>query len=101
MEASEVEDEFPMVNVVADNFCFPSPVELVVKKKYHGFFLSTRYEVFDVNGNLLIQVDGSTLRIQKKRVMRDAQGTAILTMREKVKYSQRPQKHIHKKTLFA
>ncbi|XP_061351652.1 protein LURP-one-related 14-like [Gastrolobium bilobum] len=73
-----------MIRVVEDSFCVPHPTEVTVKKKYHGFFLNQRYEVLDANGNLLLQVDGSSLNIQKKRVMRDAVGTLILTMREKL-----------------
>lgn len=75
---------FPMIDVVGDSFCVPYPTEITVKKKYHGFFLNQRYEVLDANGNLLLQVDGSSLNMQKKRIMRDAAGSPILTMREKV-----------------
>lgn len=80
---------FPMsvISVVEDSFCVPNPIEMIVKKKYDGFFLNQRYEVQDVNGNLLLQVDGSSLSMQKKRVMRDAAGSPILTMREKVNCS--------------
>lgn len=91
MEASSPEmalaPGFPMIRVVEDSFCVPYQTEMTVKKKYHGFFLNQRYEVLDVNGKLLLQVDGSSLNMQKKRVMRDAAGSPILTMREKVKCS--------------
>ncbi|MED6161770.1 hypothetical protein PIB30_063877 [Stylosanthes scabra] len=58
---------------------------MIVKKKYNGLLLKQHYKVKDVNGNLLLQVDGSSLSIHKKRVMRDAQGSPILIMQEKVK----------------
>ncbi|KAG4962181.1 hypothetical protein JHK84_039278 [Glycine max] len=91
MEASapelpmEVAHGFPMISVVEDSFCVTYPTEITVKKNYRGFFLNQRYEVLDVNGDLLLQVDGSSLDVRKKRVMRDAAGSPILTMREKVK----------------
>lgn len=91
MEASAPElvlaHGFPIISVVEDSFCVPYPTEMTVKKKYHGFFLNQRYEVLDVNGNLLLQIDGSSLNMQKKRVIRDAAGSTIVTMREKVNCS--------------
>ncbi|CAJ1971075.1 unnamed protein product [Sphenostylis stenocarpa] len=90
MEASagelplEVAGGFPMISVVEDSFCVTSPTEIIIKKKYCGVFFNQRYKVFDVNGNLLLQVDGSSLDVRKKRIMRDAAGSTVLTMREKV-----------------
>ncbi|RDX61062.1 Protein LURP-one-related 14, partial [Mucuna pruriens] len=75
---------FPMISVVEDNFCVTYSTEVTVNKKYRGLFLNQRYEVLDVNGNLLLQVDGSSLDVRKKRLMRDAAGSPILTMREKI-----------------
>ncbi|XP_062089301.1 protein LURP-one-related 14 [Humulus lupulus] len=72
----------PLVSVVGDFFCVPYPVELTVKKKNHNLFDSI-YEALDVNGNLFFRVDGSSRNFQKKRVMRDAAGFPLLTMREK------------------
>ncbi|KAJ9160383.1 hypothetical protein P3X46_025790 [Hevea brasiliensis] len=83
METHEVAYGVPIVSVVRDGFCVPYPVELVIKKKDHGFF-DTRFEVQDVNGNLFLQVDGFYRNFQKKRIMRDPAGFLILTMREKV-----------------
>nr|KYP73114.1 UPF0706 protein At5g01750 family [Cajanus cajan] len=74
-----------MISVVEDSFCVTYPTEITVNKKYRGFFLNQRYEVLDLNGNLLLQVDGSSLDVRKKRVMRDATGSLILTMRQKIK----------------
>ena len=73
----------PMVSVVGDGFCAPYPVELTIKKKDHGLF-SSSYEAVDVNGKLFFQVSGGFRNLQKKRVVRDAAGFPLLTMREKV-----------------
>ncbi|KAL5539950.1 hypothetical protein UlMin_043873 [Ulmus minor] len=87
MEASAPEAEavfgVPVTSVVADGFCVPYPVELVVNKKNLGFFDSS-YEALDINGNLFLQIKGTYQNLQKKRVMRDASGFPLLTMCEKV-----------------
>ncbi|KAK7385801.1 hypothetical protein VNO78_31672 [Psophocarpus tetragonolobus] len=82
----EVRDGSPLskMSVVEDSFCVREATEITVKKKYRGFFLKQRYEVLDVNSDLLLQVDGSSLDVRKKRVMRDAAGSPILTMRQKI-----------------
>ncbi|XP_014502981.1 protein LURP-one-related 9-like [Vigna radiata var. radiata] len=90
MEASgselplEVAEGFSKIIVVDDSFCVTSPTEITVRKKYCGVFLKQRYKVLDVNGNVLFQVDGSSLDVRKKRIMRDGGGSPILTMREKI-----------------
>lgn len=73
----------PAVSIVGEGFCVPYPVELIVKRKPKGLF-DSRFEVLDVNGNLFLQVDGTSLALQCKRVIRDAAGFPILTLREKV-----------------
>ncbi|XP_021904264.1 protein LURP-one-related 14 isoform X2 [Carica papaya] len=71
----------PTINVVGDRFCNPHPLELSVKRKM-GLSLTT-YDVYDVSGNLLLQVDGGVWRLDRKRVMRDPAGFPVLTMRGK------------------
>ncbi|OMO75868.1 hypothetical protein COLO4_25823 [Corchorus olitorius] len=82
MATSEMAYGVPMVSVVAGGLCVPYPVELIVKKKHHGFF-DVNYQVLDVKGNLFLQVDGSYMSLYRKRIMRDPAGFPILTMREK------------------
>lgn len=72
-------------SVVADSFCVAEPLELIVKKKYNKFFTVQRHELLDNKSNLLLQVDGGTLKLDKKRVMRDSCGSVILTMRQNMK----------------
>ncbi|BAT81061.1 hypothetical protein VIGAN_03071600, partial [Vigna angularis var. angularis] len=77
MEASgselplEVAEGFSKISVVDDSFCVTSPTEITVRKKYCGVLLKQRYKVLDVNGNVLFEVDGSSLDVRKKRMMRD------------------------------
>ncbi|XP_054797459.1 protein LURP-one-related 14 [Prosopis cineraria] len=74
-----------MASVVADSFCDANTKELIVKKKYDRFLIRQQYELTDTNGKLLLKVEGSSLSLHKKRVMRDASGSLVLTMRQKVK----------------
>ncbi|KAK1572340.1 hypothetical protein Q3G72_031126 [Acer saccharum] len=72
----------PMVSVVGEGFCVPYPVELIVKRKTKGLS-DTHFEVLDVNGNLFLQVDGTSLAFQCKRVMHNPADFPILTLCEK------------------
>ncbi|XVF84086.1 hypothetical protein PTKIN_Ptkin16aG0546400 [Pterospermum kingtungense] len=82
MAAAKMVYGVPMISFAGDKFCVPYPVELIVKKNQHGLS-DVRYEVSDVNGNLLLQVDGSYMTLYRKRVMRNSAGFPILTIREK------------------
>lgn len=82
--APEVAYGIPTINVVGNVLCVPYPVELIIKRKYHGFF-DACFEVLDVNGNLFFQVGNLNGNLQKKKVMRYPAGFPILTMREKVR----------------
>ncbi|KAK3229872.1 hypothetical protein Dsin_001753 [Dipteronia sinensis] len=72
----------PTVSVVGEGFCVPYPVELIVKRKTKGLS-DMHFEVLDINGNLFLQVDGTSLSFQCKRVMHNPAGFPILTLREK------------------
>ncbi|KAI5574702.1 hypothetical protein POPTR_010G182300v4 [Populus trichocarpa] len=73
----------PPVSVVGENYCAPYPLELIVKKKIKKLS-NAQFEVFDLSGNLLLQVDGGVWNFQLKRVLRDPAGFPILTIRGKV-----------------
>ncbi|XP_010534635.1 PREDICTED: protein LURP-one-related 14 [Tarenaya hassleriana] len=72
----------PTISVVGEQFCNPYPMELIVKRKVHNFSRD-HYEVFDLSGNLLLQIEGQAWGFNRKRVMRDPAGFTILTMRQK------------------
>ncbi|KAL9418687.1 hypothetical protein AB3S75_036608 [Citrus x aurantiifolia] len=82
MENSGWDYGVPIINIVGENFCVPYTMEMLVKKRIHGMS-NAHYDVFDISGNLLLQVDGSLWKFQKKRVMRDPAGIPLLTMRQK------------------
>ncbi|KAJ6311982.1 hypothetical protein OIU77_013687 [Salix suchowensis] len=75
--------EVPPVSVVGESYCAPYPLELIVRKKIKKLS-NAQFEVFDLSGNLLLQIDGGVWNFQLKRVLRDPAGFPILTMRGKV-----------------
>ena len=49
--------EVPTFSVVGDGYCFPYAMELIVKKKIKRLS-NAQFDVFDLSGNLLLQIDG-------------------------------------------
>uniref|UniRef100_A0A1J3DKI4 Protein LURP-one-related 9 n=1 Tax=Noccaea caerulescens TaxID=107243 RepID=A0A1J3DKI4_NOCCA len=71
-----------MVSVVGEMFCNPYTTELVVRRRRESL-KRDRYDVFDLSDNLIFTVDGGIWNIRRKRVLRDATGTPLLSMRTK------------------
>ncbi|WCJ19974.1 hypothetical protein M5689_002241 [Euphorbia peplus] len=82
MEVSEWAFGVPNVSVVGDGYCFPYPMELIVKKKIKKLS-NAQFEVSDLSGNLLLQIDGAVWNFNMKRIIRDPAGFPILTLRNK------------------
>ncbi|KAF8098852.1 hypothetical protein N665_0257s0062 [Sinapis alba] len=71
-----------MVSVVGEMFCNPYTTELIVRRRRESL-RRDRFDVFDLSDNLIFSVDGGTWNIRRKRVLRDATGTPLLSMRTK------------------
>ncbi|KAL9290984.1 Protein LURP-one-related 9 [Arabidopsis thaliana] len=71
-----------MVSVVGEMFCNPYTTELVVRRRRESL-KRERYDVFDLSNNLIFTVDGGIWNIRRKRVLRDAAGIPLLSMRTK------------------
>ncbi|KAJ0249481.1 Protein LURP-one-related 9 [Hirschfeldia incana] len=71
-----------MVSVVGEMFCNPYTTELVVRRRRESL-RRDRFDVFDLSDNLIFTVDGGTWNIRRKRVLRDATGSPLLSMRTK------------------
>lgn len=71
------------VSVVSPHFCVPHPIDIAITKKVwdigHGNFV-----VNDVNGNLMFKVEGSFFSFDDRRVILDATGIPIVTLKKKV-----------------
>ncbi|TYH73615.1 hypothetical protein ES332_D05G341600v1 [Gossypium tomentosum] len=71
-----------MIKIVGDQFCVPYTMQLVVKRKVESFS-NVHYDVFDITGNSLLQVDGGVWNSKKKRVIKDPAGFPVITLRKK------------------
>ncbi|CAN6810080.1 hypothetical protein Bca4012_003956 [Brassica carinata] len=71
-----------MVSVVGEMFCNPYTTELVVRRRRESL-KRDRFDVFDLSDNLIFTIDGGTWNIRRKRVLRDATGLSLLSMRTK------------------
>ncbi|CAF2127070.1 hypothetical protein BRARA_C03347 [Brassica rapa] len=71
-----------MVSVVGEMFCNPYTTELVVRRRRESL-KRDRFDVFDLSDNLIFTIDGGTWNIRRKRVLRDATGLPLLSMRTK------------------
>ncbi|GLT32682.1 hypothetical protein SLA2020_073300 [Shorea laevis] len=78
----------PLINpitVIGPQFLAPYPVDLqVVRKILSDILTEGNFGVTDINGNIMFQVKGKFLSIRDRRVMLDAAGTPIVTLRPKL-----------------
>ena len=75
------------VAVVSPQFCAPHVVPLTVTKK--AISRSGRdFIVTDANGAEMLRVNGAIFSVHDRRVLLDAAGQPLLSMREKVIYRQ-------------
>ncbi|GLU14485.1 hypothetical protein SLE2022_310500 [Rubroshorea leprosula] len=78
----------PLINpitVISPQFLAPYPVDLqVVRKVLSDILTEGNFAVTDINGNIMFQVKGKFLSIRDRRVMLDAAGTPIVTLRPKL-----------------
>lgn len=68
--------------VVAQYFCAPHPIELTVQRKLLTL-TGGDFTVTDSNGNVVFKVAGKVLSLHDRRVLQDAAGNPLLTMKEK------------------
>ncbi|KAH9309842.1 hypothetical protein KI387_037753 [Taxus chinensis] len=73
----------PTVCVIRQCFCEPYPIELTIQKK--NISISGRdFTVTDSNGNVLLKVAGKVMSLHDKRLLQDAAGNPLLTMKQKM-----------------
>ncbi|KAK9289584.1 hypothetical protein L1049_007740 [Liquidambar formosana] len=71
------------VPVISPLFCTPYPVDLAIVRKF-TILTDGNYVVKDANGNILFKVKGSFLDMRNRRVLLDAAGNPIVTLRQKI-----------------
>lgn len=72
--------------VIGSQYCAPYPVDLAVVKKLMTI-ADGSFAVTDINGNIVFKVKGSVLSLRDRRVLVDAAGYPIVTLRRKVSLS--------------
>jgi len=72
----------PTTTIFGSQYCAPYPVDLAVVKKV--MTMADNFTVKDVNGNVVFKVKGSLLTLRDRRVLVDAAGNPITTLRRKV-----------------
>ncbi|KAG9147936.1 hypothetical protein Leryth_003530 [Lithospermum erythrorhizon] len=72
----------PQIAIVSPLFCVPYPVELNVVRKMVTL-RDSNFAVVDVNGNVIFKLKGKYLSLHDRRVLLDATGLPILSLRQK------------------
>ncbi|XP_012569043.1 protein LURP-one-related 10-like [Cicer arietinum] len=74
----------PLPTVIfGPQYCAPYPLDLAVVKKVMTIS-DGNFAVTDVNGNIVFKVKGSLLTLRDRRVLVDAAGYPIVTLRRKI-----------------
>ncbi|XP_058739794.1 protein LURP-one-related 10-like [Vicia villosa] len=69
--------------IIGPQYCAPYPLELAVVKKVMTIS-DGNYVVTDVNGNIVFKVKDPLLTLHERRVLLDAAGYPIITLRRKI-----------------
>uniref|UniRef100_A0A0D6R3E9 Protein LURP-one-related 15 n=1 Tax=Araucaria cunninghamii TaxID=56994 RepID=A0A0D6R3E9_ARACU len=70
------------VCVVGQQFCAPYPIELTVQQKAISFS-GGDFTVTDSGGNVVFKVAGKVMSLHDRRVLQDAAGNPLLTLKQK------------------
>ncbi|KAF8731829.1 hypothetical protein HU200_015770 [Digitaria exilis] len=71
------------VPVVAPHFCAPYVVQLSVKEKF-SMLREGDFTITETNGAVVVRVKGAFISIHNRRLLLDANGNPLLSLREKV-----------------
>ncbi|MCI81390.1 protein LURP-one-related 15-like, partial [Trifolium medium] len=69
--------------IIGPQYCAPYPLDLTIVKKVMTVS-DGNFAVTDVNGKIVFKVKGSLLTLRDRRVLVDAAGKPITTLRRKV-----------------
>ncbi|XVF37481.1 hypothetical protein REPUB_Repub20aG0011900 [Reevesia pubescens] len=71
------------VSIISPHFCAPYPVDLAIVRKVLTI-TDGNFVVTDINGNIVFKVKGAFLTIRDRRVLLDAAGHPIVTLKRKL-----------------
>ncbi|GAU17199.1 hypothetical protein TSUD_178290 [Trifolium subterraneum] len=69
--------------IIGPQYCAPYPLDLTIVKKVMSVS-DGNFAVTDVNGNIVFKVKGSLLTLRDRRVLVDASGNPVTTLRRKI-----------------
>ncbi|GLT45532.1 hypothetical protein SLA2020_193570 [Shorea laevis] len=69
--------------IISPHFCASNPVDLSIVRKVKTM-RDGDFVVTDINGNIMFKVKGSAFSIHNNRVLLDAAGNPIVTLRQKI-----------------
>lgn len=76
----------PTVPIISPHFCSPNPVVIEIVRKVLTI-TGDKFVVTDVNGNMIFKVKEAHFSFHDHRVLLDAAGHPIVTLRRKVRLS--------------
>ncbi|XVF65894.1 hypothetical protein PTKIN_Ptkin09bG0287500 [Pterospermum kingtungense] len=71
------------VSIISPHFCAPYPIDLAIIRKVLTI-TDGNFVVTDINGNIVFKVKGAFLTIRDRRVLVDAAGNPIVTLKKKL-----------------
>ncbi|XVF05857.1 hypothetical protein REPUB_Repub05bG0209200 [Reevesia pubescens] len=69
--------------VIGPQYCCPRPVDLAIVRKVLAI-TEGNFAVTDINGNLMFKINGKFMSIHGRRLLLDAAGNPICTLRPKI-----------------
>ncbi|XVF29660.1 hypothetical protein REPUB_Repub15cG0141200 [Reevesia pubescens] len=70
------------VSIISPYFCAPYPIDLVIVRKVLSI-TDGNFVVTAINGNIVFKVKGASLNPNDRRVLIDAAGNPIVTLKQK------------------
>ncbi|XWS09471.1 hypothetical protein CRYUN_Cryun40dG0087400 [Craigia yunnanensis] len=71
------------LSIISPHFCAPYPVDLAIVRKVLAI-TDGNFVVTDIDGNIVFKVKGAFLTIHDRRVLVDAAGNPIVTLKQKL-----------------
>ncbi|TYG56900.1 hypothetical protein ES288_D08G100500v1 [Gossypium darwinii] len=88
------------VSVIEPEYCFPQPVDLAVVRKVLTIS-EGKFAVSDINANIMIKIKGKIFSIHDRRLLTDAAGNPICTLRHKGGKHGRKRSDVHSEAIIS
>ncbi|KAL1086066.1 hypothetical protein V6Z11_D08G092400 [Gossypium hirsutum] len=88
------------VSVIEPEYCYPQPVDLAVVRKVLTIS-EGKFAVSDINANIMIKIKGKIFSIHDRRLLTDAAGNPICTLRHKGGKHGRKRSDVHSEAIIS